>query len=115
MVDKSDNSCYYILRRTIGVIDMKISSKTVIYTMRIVGSIIILAALGLIAYLTWITSNVGVDSFLISGFAVGIVSSISASVMIFYSFRITFEEDIEKDRKVVEKREKRLIHFKKCG
>ena len=94
---------------------MKISSKTVTYIMRIVGSIIILAALGLIGYLVWITSRVGLDDFLISGFGVGIISIIVASAMIFFSFRITFEEDIEAEREVIEKREKKYIHFRKCG
>ena len=94
---------------------MKISSKTAIYMMRIVGSIIILAALGLIGYLTWITSRVGLDGFLISGFGVGIISIIVASAMILFSFRITFEDDIEKDREEIEKREKKHIYFKRCG
>lgn len=94
---------------------MKISSKTVIYTMRIVGSIITLAALGLIGYLAWITSNVGLDGFLISGFGVGLISLIIAGLMIYFSFRILFEEDIEESRETVEKKEKKHIHFKKCG
>jgi len=98
-----------------GVIDMKISGKTVIYTMRIVGSVITLATFALIGYLAWITSNVGLDGFLISGFGVGIISLIIAGLMIYFSFRIIFEEDIEENRETVEKKEKKHIHFKKCG
>lgn len=94
---------------------MKISSKTVIYTMRTVGSIIIFASLGLIGYLTWITSRVGLDGFQISGFGVGIISFIVASAMIFFSFRIAFEEGIEEEREEIEKKEKKHIHFKKFG
>lgn len=91
--------------------DMKISSKTVVYMMRIVGGIIIMAALGLIGYLAWITRQVGVDRFLISGFAVGAVSLIIASVMIYFSFWIMFEEDME----VVEKKDKEHMLFRKCS
>lgn len=97
------------------VIDMKISGKTVIYMMRIVGSVIILAALALIGYLAWITSNVGLDGFLIFGFGVGIISLAVAGLMIYFSFRIMFEEDIEKEIEAVEKKEKKHIHFRKCG
>lgn len=97
------------------VIDMKISGKMVIYMMRIVGSVIILAALALIGYLAWITSNVGLDGFLISGFGVGIISLAVAGLMIYFSFRIMFEEDIEKEIEAVEKKEKKYIHFRKCG
>lgn len=97
------------------VFDMKISSKTVLYTMRIVGSVIIIAAIGLIGYLAWITSHVGIDGFLISGFGVGVISLAVAVAMIYFSFRILFEEDIEGKRESVEKKEKKHIHFKKCG
>ena len=115
MVDKSDNSCYYILRTIIGVIDMKISSKTVLYTMRIVGSTIIMAALGLMGYLAWITSRVGLDGFLVSGLSLGVICSVVGGAMIYFSFRIAFEDDIEMNREEMEKREKKHIQFKKCG
>lgn len=97
------------------VIDMKISGKTVIYMMRIVGSIIILAAFALIGYLAWITSNVGLDGFLISGFGVGIISLAVAGLMIYFSFRIMFEEDVDEAIETVEMKEKKHIHFRKCG
>ena len=97
------------------VIDMKISGKMVIYTMRIIGSVIILAALGLIGYLAWITSNVGLDGFLISGVGVGLISLAAAGSMIYFSFRIMFEENVEETIEAVEKKEKKHIHFRKCG
>jgi len=94
---------------------MKISGMTVIYMMRVIGSIIIFAAFGLVGYLVWITSNVGLDEFLISGFSVGFISIIIAAVMIYFSFRICFEEDIEDEREEIEEKDKRRIHFRKCG
>ena len=94
---------------------MKISSKTVLYTMRIVGSIVIVAALGLIAYLTWITSRVGLDGFLVSGLGLGVICSAVGGAMIYFSFRIAFEENIEDEREKIEKKEKKHISFRKCG
>ena len=93
----------------------KISSKTVLHTMRIVGSIIIVAALGLIAYLAWITSRLGLDGFLISGLGIGVISLIVGSAMIYFSFKIDFAEDIAEERESMVKKEKRHIHFKKCS
>ena len=92
---------------------MKISSKTVLYTMRSVGCIIIVAALGLIAYLTWITSRVGLDGFLVSGLGLGAISLIVGSAMIYFSFRIAFEEEVP--RKTEEIRKKAHLLSKKCG
>ena len=103
------------LEKGCGVIDMKISSKTVIYMMRIVGTIIVMAALGLIGYLSWITSKVGLDGFLVSGFLVGAVSFVAGIGMFYISFRIYFIEARELDRDVVEKKEKCFINFNKCG
>lgn len=92
----------------------KISGKTVIYTMRIVGSLIMLAAIGLIVYLAWITSHVGIDTFLIGGFSVGLISVIVASLMIYFSFRITFEEEQEVETEIVQKKKEHII-TRKCG
>ena len=103
------------LEKGTWVFDMKISSNTVLYTMRIVGSIIIMAALGLMGYLAWITSKVGFDGFLISGFLVGVISLAVAIGMIYFSFRITFVEESALDRETVENKEKHHIHFKRCG
>ena len=94
---------------------MKISSKTVLYTMRIVGSIVIVAAMGLIGYLAWITSRVGLDGFLISGLGLGAICTAVGGAMIYFSFRIAFEEDVEEEREEIEKKEKKHIHFRKCG
>jgi len=93
----------------------KISSNTVLYTMRIVGGTIMLAALALIAYLVWITSQVGLDGFLISAFIIGIVSIVAAVSMIYFSFRITFEEETPMDMKVIRRKEKEHILSKKCS
>ena len=93
----------------------KISSNTVLYTMRIVGVIIMLAALALIAYLAWITSQVGLDGFLIGAFVIGIVSIVAAVSMIYFSFRITFEEETSMDMKVIHRKEKEHILSKKCS
>ena len=103
------------LEKGTWVFDMKISSNTVLYTMRIVGSIIIMAALGLIGYLAWIASKVGFDGFLISGFLVGVISLAVAIGMIYFSFRITFVEESALDRETVENKEKQHIHFRRCG
>lgn len=93
----------------------KISSNTVLYTMRIVGGIIMLAALALIAYLAWITSQVGLDGFLIGAFVIGIVSVAAAVSMIYFSFRISFEEETPMDMKVIHRKEKEHILSKKCS
>ena len=93
----------------------KISSNTVLYTMRIVGGIIMLAALALIAYLAWITSQVGLDGFLIGAFVIGIVSIVAAVSMIYFSFQITFEEETPMDMKVIHRKEKERILSKKCS
>lgn len=103
------------LEKGTWVFDMKISSNTVLYTMRIVGSIIIMAALGLMGYLAWIISKVGIDVFLISGFLVGVISLAVAIGMIYFSFRITFVEESALDRETVENKEKQHIHFRRCG
>ena len=103
------------LEKGTWVFDMKISSNTVLYTMRIVGSIIIMAALGLIGYLAWIASKVGFDGFLISGFLVGVISLAVAIGMIYFSFRITFVEESALDRETIENKEKIHIHFRRCG
>lgn len=91
----------------------KISGNTIIYMMRIVGGIIMTAALGLIAYLAWITSHVGIDGFLIGSFGIGIVSIIVAIAMIYFSFRIAFEEEVP--RKTENIRKKDHLLSKKCG
>jgi len=83
--------------------------------MRIVGGTIMLAALALIAYLVWITSQVGLDGFLISAFIIGIVSIVAAVSMIYFSFRITFEEETPMDMKVIRRKEKEHILSKKCS
>lgn len=93
----------------------KISGNTVLYTMRIVGGIIMMAALALIAYLAWITSHVGLDGFLIGAFIIGIVSIAVAVSMIYFSFRITFEEETPMDMKVIHRKEKEHILSKKCS
>ena len=103
------------LEKGTWVFDMKISSNTVLYTMRIVGSIIIMAALGLMGYLAWIASKVGFDGFLISGFLVGAISLAVAIGMIYFSFRITFVEESALDRETIENKEKIHIHFRRCG
>jgi len=105
----------YLEYKGLGVMIMKISGKTILYTMRIVGGIIMLAAIGLICYLAWITSHVGLDGFLVAGFGIGAISVTVASVMIYLSFRILFEEDIEEDREEIESKQKRHIHFRKCS
>lgn len=83
--------------------------------MRIVGGIIMLAALALIAYLAWITSQVGLDGFLIGAFVIGIVSIAAAVSMLYFSFRITFEEETPMDMKVIHRKEKEHILSKKCS
>ena len=93
----------------------KISNNTVLYTMRIVGGIIMLAALALIVYLAWITSRVGLDGFLIGAFTIGIVSIVADVSMIYFSFRITFEEETPMDMKVIHRKEKEHILSKKCS
>jgi len=97
------------------IMSRKISSNTVLYTMRIVGVIIMLAALALIAYLAWITSQVGLDGFLIGAFVIGIVSIAAAVSMLYFSFRITFEEETPMDMKVIHRKEKEHILSKKCS
>lgn len=96
------------------VIDMKISSKTVLFTMRIVGSMVMVATLGLIAYLSWLTIHVGLDGLLISGLGVGVICLVVGGAMIYSSFRIAFEEDVEDEREE-KKKEKKHMHFRKCG
>lgn len=93
----------------------KICSNTVIYTMRIVGSIIMLSAIGLVAYMAWITSHVGLDVFLIAAFGVGIVSIIVAALLIYFSFRIVFEESNEIKSEEVNRKRKEYIISRKCG
>ena len=93
----------------------KISSNTVLYTMRIVGGIIMLAALALIVYLAWITSHVGLDGFLIGAFAIGIVSIVAAVSMIYFSFRIVFEEETSIETEIVRRKEKDHVFSRKCG
>lgn len=83
--------------------------------MRIVGGIIMMAALALIAYLAWITSHVGLDGFLIGAFIIGIVSIAVAVSMIYFSFRITFEGETPMDMKVIHRKEKEHILSKKCS
>ena len=83
--------------------------------MRIVGGIIILAAFALIAYLVWITSHVGLDGFLIGAFIIGIASIVAAASMIYFSFRIIFEEETPIETKVVHRREKDHVFPRKCG
>ena len=97
------------------IMSRKISGNTVLYTMRIMGVIIMLAALALIAYLAWITSQVGLDGFLIGAFVIGIVSIVAAVSMIYFSFRITFEEETPMDMKVIHRKEKEHILSKKCS
>ena len=92
----------------------KIRSNTIIYTMRAVGAIIMLVAIGLITYLTWIASQVGIDTFLISGVGVGLISVIVATLMIYFSFRITFEEEQEVATEIVHKKKDHMLS-KKCG
>ena len=48
----------YIEKKERGAV-MNISDKTLRYTMRLVGSVVLVAAVALIVYLTWITGNVG--------------------------------------------------------
>ena len=74
-----------------------------------------LAALALIAYLAWITSHVGLDGFLTGAFVIGIVSIVAAVSMIYFSFRIMFEEETPIDTQVIHRNEKRRILSKKCG
>lgn len=81
--------------------------------MRAMGSTILLAAIGLIAYLAWITSHVGVDGFLMAGFGVAIISVIVAIAMMFFSFRIAFEEEVSRKTENIRKKEHLLS--RKCG
>lgn len=74
-----------------------------------------LAAFALIAYLAWITSHVGLDGFLIGAFVIGIVSIVAAVSMIYFSFRIAFEEEKPIETKVVLRKEKSHHFSKKCG
>lgn len=74
-----------------------------------------LVALALIAYLAWITRHVGLDGFLIGAFVIGIVSIVAAVSMIYFSFRITFEEETPMDTKVIHRKEKEDILSKKCS
>lgn len=74
-----------------------------------------LAALALIAYLAWITSNVGLDGFLAGAFIIGIVSIAAAVSMIYFSFRITFEEETPLDMKLIHRKGKEHILSKKCS
>jgi len=74
-----------------------------------------MAALGLIGYLAWITSRVGLDGFLISGLGIGVISLIVGSAMICFSFRIMFEDDIAENRESIVNKEKRHIYFRKCS
>ena len=83
--------------------------------MRIVGGIIMLAALGLITYLAWITSHVGLDGIFISGFGIGVISIIVASLMLYFSFRIAFEEEKDIDSEVIYRKERASILSRKCG
>lgn len=98
-----------------GIIMKKISGNTIIYMMRIVGGIIMLAALGLITYLAWITSHVGLDGFLISGFGIGVISIVVASLMIYFSYRIAFEEEKEIESEVIHRKERASTLSRKCG
>ena len=91
----------------------KISGNTIIYMMRIVGCIIMMAALGLIAYLAWITSHVGIDGFLVGSFGIGFESIIVALDMIYFSFKIAFEEEIPRKTENIRKTESLIS--KKCG
>lgn len=83
--------------------------------MRIVGGIIMLAAIALIAYLAWITSQVGLDGLLVGAFIIGMVSVVAAVLMIYFSFRITFEEETPIETKVVRRKEKDHVFSRKCG
>ena len=74
-----------------------------------------MAALGLIAYLAWIISHVGLDGFLVSGFGIGAISVIAASLMIYFSFRIAFEEEKEIDSEVIHRKERASAFSRKCG
>ena len=72
-----------------------------------------MAALGLIAYLAWITSHVGIDGFLVGSFGIGFVSIIVAIAMIYFSFKIAFEEEIPRKTENIRKTESLIS--KKCG
>lgn len=74
-----------------------------------------LAALALIVYLAWITSHVGLEGFLIGAFVIGIVSITAAVSMIYFSFRIVFEEETPIETKVVHRKEKGHVFSRKCG
>lgn len=97
------------------IMSRKISSKTILYTMRIVGSVIMVSAIALIAYLAWITNRAGIDGFLACAFGIGIVSIIAATLMIYFSFRIAFEEETAIETEVVHRKEKDHVFSRKCG
>lgn len=59
---------------------MKINGMNILHTAPIVGDIIIVATFELIAYMDWITREVGIEEFHISGFGVGIILLIVTSV-----------------------------------
>ena len=81
---------------------MEISNKTIQNAMRITGAIVLILAVALVAYLAWLTVNVGMDLFLFMAFGVGIITMLGGGAMIYLSSRIVFEE--------VEKEEPRFIY-----
>ena len=84
---------------------MNISDKTLRNTMRLVGSIVLVAAVALMIYLAWITGNVGLDMFLIMAFGIGLITMIGGSAMIYLSCRVIFEEIEEAEPEYIYPRE----------
>ena len=88
---------------------MEISNKTIQNTMRITGAIVLILAVALVAYLAWITGNVGLDMFLIMAFSVGMITMIGGVAMIYLSYRVIFEEREEAEPKFVYTREPYML------
>ena len=88
---------------------MEISNKTIQNIMRILGSIILVLSVALVAYLAWITGNVGLDLFLFMAFGVGIITMLGGTAMIYLSSRIIFEEIEEKETKFIYTREQYMF------
>ena len=74
---------------------MNISNKTIQNTMRLLGSIVLVLAVALVAFLAWITGTVGIDLFLLMAFGVGLITMVGGVAMIYFSYGMIVEEKEE--------------------
>ena len=98
----------YIEKKERGAV-MNISDKTLRYTMRLVGSVVLVAAVALIVYLTWITGNVGLDMFLIMALGIGMITMAGGIIMIYLSHRIIFGKIEEAEPEYIYLRESYML------